>query len=206
VVNKQEYKRGAKLGINRKTAWFGGGNGGYRISNGGFFMKMSINKLLLGVALFFVPLASFAENPPMEGWQFTDIMPRLNGRYFLQREYGQSFREQDGYAIVNGRKLHYWLYDTYAYHNGNSEVIYNQIVPSWVEEMGYVIDFDNIHVTNPNTVLASSVKALMTQRGCDVSLTLVTKDLGFSPYDYVIINEYSKSKGIYWSTVYPLYK
>lgn len=159
-------------------------------------------KLLLVLALISMPYGIFAEDPPMNGWQFTNVLPRLNGRYFTQWEYAESFREQDGYALVNGVKIHYWLYDTYTYHNGNSEVIYNQIVPHWVEKMGYVIDYDNIRKVNPNPDLASSVKALMTQRGCDVSVALVTNNPN---YDYVVINEYSKSKGIYWTTIYYLY-
>ena len=164
-----------------------------------------MNKLLLILVLIFVPLISFTEEPPMKGWEFNSILT-LNGRRFFPYQYAQSWSEQDGYAIVQGVKLHYWLYNTYTYHNGNSEIIYNRIVPRWVEKMGYVIDYDNIRKINPNPDLASSVKALMTQRGCDVSLTLVTKDFGFAPFDYVIINEYSKSNGIYWSTIYPLYK
>jgi hypothetical protein len=165
-----------------------------------------MNRLLLIVVFVFAPLTSFAEESPMRGLFFSDFSTELNGRYFGRQEYGKSFCEQEGYALVLGVKLHYWLYDTYTYHNGNSEIIYNRIIPRWVEKMGYVIDYDNIEKYNPNTGLASSVKSLMTQRGCDVSLTLITKDLEFAPYDYVIINEYSKSKGIYWSTVYPLYK
>jgi hypothetical protein len=69
--------------------------------------------------------------------------------------------------------------------------------------MGYVIDFDNIREIDPNTDLASSVKALMQQRGCDVSVTLV---MDLPGYDFVIINGYDKERGIYWSTLYPLYK
>jgi len=162
-------------------------------------------KLFLIFAFVFLPFAIFAEDSPMSGWQFNN-MTRLNGRSFEKWEYARSFREQDGYALVLGKKLHYWLYDTYTYHDGDGSVIHNQIVPHWVEEMGYVIDYDNIEKYSPNTNLASSVKALMTQRDCDVSLTLVTKDLEFTPYDYVIINDYDEDKGIYWLTVYPLYK
>jgi hypothetical protein len=119
------------------------------------------------------------------------------------QEYAESFHEQDGYALVQGRRLHYWLYDTYTDHNGNSEVIHNQIVPHWVEKMGYKIDYDDVEEYNPNDDLAASVKTLMTQRGCDVSFTLISS--GGSD-DYVVFNEYSKSEGIYRTTIYPLSK
>jgi hypothetical protein len=165
-------------------------------------MRLFINKLLFVFALIFVPIVSFAEDPPMNGWQFGQITT-LNGRRFWPGQYGESFLEQDGYAIVSSRKIHYWLYDSYTYRNGQTDEIYNRIIPSWVEKMGYVIDFDNIRKYNPNPSLASSVKALMTQRSCDICVALITDNPN---YDYVVINEYSKSKGIYWTTVYPLYK
>jgi hypothetical protein len=79
-------------------------------------------------------------------------------------------------------------------------------VAAWLTDILYVkagVMYDNIREVNYNPDLASSVKALMTQRGCDVSLTPVT---AYHDYDYVVINEYSKNKGIYRSTVYPSYK
>jgi len=172
-----------------------------------------MNRLLLVLALIFVPLVSFAEDSPMSDWRFTSTVT-LNGRVFWLMQYAQSWKEQDGYAIVSGRKIHYWLYNTYAYHDGDDDVIYNRIVPRWVEKMGYAIDYDNIKVYKPNTDLASSVKALMTQRDCNVSLSLVSyfevvlddSYLRIVPDEYVIINKYDKNENIYWSTIYPLCK
>jgi hypothetical protein len=90
------------------------------------------------MALFFVSLSAFAQESPMSSWVFrSDVM--LNGRYFwsdLPRDYAESWREQDGYAIVQGENLHYWLYDTVSYHNGNADEIYNRVMPKWVEEWG----------------------------------------------------------------------
>jgi hypothetical protein len=40
--------------------------------------------------------------------------------------------------------------------------------------MGYVIDYDDMDVYDPNPDLASSVKALMRQRSCVVSVTITT--------------------------------
>jgi hypothetical protein len=162
-----------------------------------------MNKRFLFIALFFSSFAAFAEKSPMNGWEFTNMFVTLNGQFFSARQYPQSWREQDGYAIVQGRTLHYWLYDTISYHGGDGSVIYNRVIPEWVEEMGYVIDYDGIKVYDPNPELASSVRALMQQRGCDISVTLVTD---YPRYDYFVINEYFKSKGKYKTTVYPLYR
>lgn len=172
-----------------------------------------MKKSILILVFCLIGLLCFAQEDgtsPMYYWEYTKPVT-LNGRTFMGSESGlannssfaDSYREQDGYALVLGRKLHYWLYDTYTYHNGNGLEIYNSIIPKWVEDLGYVIDFDNIKVYNPNTALANSVKALMKQRGCDVSVTLVTDD---PDYHYVIINEYLTNSGKYKFTEYPLYK
>ena len=54
---------------------------------------------------------------------------------------------------------------------------------------------------NPNTVLASSVKALMKQRGCDVSVALITRD---PSAPYVVINNYDRETDSYWTDIIPL--
>jgi len=142
-------------------------------------------------------------------WEYTKPVT-LNGRSFFgsksewsNSSFADSYREQDGYAIVLGRKFHYWLYDTITYHNGNVSDIYDRVIPNWVERLGYVIDFDNIEVYNSNTDLANSVRALMKQRGCDISVALVTDN---SNYHYVVINEYLTNKKQYKTTIYYLYK
>jgi hypothetical protein len=164
-------------------------------------LARTIFPLPLAIALFFVSSFSFAEEPPISGsgWHYALGGTKLNGRYFY--DVSESYREQDGHALVQGRRLHYWLYNTVLYHDGNADEIYNRYIPHWVEKMGYVIDFDNIQIINPNPQLASSVRALMQQRGCDVSVALVTDNS-----NYVVINEHFKSKGTYKTTIYYLYK
>ena len=141
---------------------------------------------------------------PMYDWSYTERV-NLNGRWFygskadgLQNNFADSYREQDGYAIVLGRRLHYWLYDTQTYHGGDTFEICNYIIPHWVERLGYVIDFDNIDVSQPNTGLASSVKALMAQRCCDVSVTLIEN----VDYVYVVVNEHLVKWRQYKTTCY----
>lgn len=144
---------------------------------------------------------------PTSGWEFSDWSVRLEGRSFSKYELSQSWCEQSGYAMVNGRRLFYWLYDTISYHGGKADAIYNRYLPFWVEELGYVIDYDNIEVTDPNSRLASSVKALMQQRGADVSVTITTGPVGHTPkydIDYLIVNEWFPSRGVYKTTIYPL--
>jgi hypothetical protein len=165
-------------------------------------MECAMKNMFFLAGMLIIPYLCFAEEPPISGSGWTyDLGTKFNGKTFLY--VSESYREQDGYAIVQGGKLHYWLYDTVSYHDGDADEIYNQYIPRWIEKMGYVIDFDNIHVYNPNPNLASSVRALMRQRGCDISVALVTDNLA---YDYVVINEWFKSKGTYKTTIYPFYK
>lgn len=172
-----------------------------------------MKKSILILVFCLIGLLCFAQEDgtsPMYYWEYTSPVT-LNGRTFMGSESGlannssfaDSYREQDGYALVLGHKFHYWLYDTITYHNGNASDIYDRVIPNWVERLGYVIDFDNIEVYNPNTDLANSVKALMKQRGCDISVALVTDNPN---YHYVVINDYLINKKQYKTTIYPLYK
>ncbi len=168
--------------------------------------SMIVLVLLLMVRMFGSSFV-FAEDSPMQGWHFENGSCFLKDRWFDSSRFADSYREQDGYALVLGRKLHYWLYDTYSYHDGDGRIIAAEAVPRWVEKMGYVIDFDNIKIYDPNTNLANSVKLLMRQRGCDVSVALCTRENGLSTKtDYVVINDYDKNKDIYWTMIYYLYK
>ena len=68
--------------------------------------------------------------------------------------------------------------------------------------MGYVIDFDRIQIISPNNDLASSVKALMIQRDCDLSVSIITSVAN----PYVVINNYYRDKWIYSTIIIPLIK
>lgn len=168
-------------------------------------------KKIFGILVFsLVCLAVFPQEDdysPIDCFDVGNGCITLHGQtFFSSTALGASFKEQDGYAIVQGRKLHYWLYDTYSEHKGDGDFIINKVIPKWVERLGYVIDFDNIEIYKPNTDLANSVKMLMRQRGCNISATLVTKENGSVSYDYVIINNYDAAKKEYYSILYPLYK
>ncbi|GHU76092.1 hypothetical protein FACS189461_3240 [Spirochaetia bacterium] len=154
------------------------------------------------IMLILVSSAVFAEDSPLTGKIFDTSSVTLNGRRFSKEQVAESWREQSGSAIVGDHTISYWLYDTLSYHGGKPDDIYNRYIPSWVQKMGYVIDYDSINTYDPNPGLASSVQALMSQKGCDISVALVQYNHG---YDYVVINEWFKSKGIYKTTIYPLH-
>ena len=162
-----------------------------------------MNKKILLIPLMLLTITLFAEEPPIKsgGW-YWDNGVTLNGKWFYN--VAESYKEQDGWAYIEGfGKIHYWLYDTYTYHNGYGKSIVDKYVPHWIESMGYVIDFDHMRTVSPNNNLASSVKALMKQRGCDVSVALITSN----PTDpYVVINNYDKDKNFYWTDIIPLIK
>ena len=161
-----------------------------------------MKKIIIGSILFLITFSLFAQESPMRGWQFNNFSVELNGRRFSQHQYAESWQEQSGYAIVQGVRRQYWLYDSYTYRNGIANELFNLVIPIWVEKMGYVIDFDNIQYIYPNPDLATSVKALMAQRGADVSVTLVTD---IPPYHFVIINNYDRELDEWSSVLFPLY-
>ena len=114
----------------------------------------------------------------------------------------KSWCEREGYAFVAGYgNLHYWLYDSYKYHDGDVSELLEKIVFKWFRNgLGYFVVEKPI-VYEPNTGLADSVKNLMKEYDCDVSVTflLPEKDGGFAS---VIMNSYDRDTGIYATYVY----
>jgi len=165
------------------------------------FFVLFITLSMTGV---FAQRVDITRTRPMEGWVFTEAVT-LNARFFFTWDYAQSWNEQSGYALVDDRRLFFWLYDSMSYHAGKADVIYNRILPGWVEKLGYVIDYDS-EVINNNINIASSIRTLMRQRGCDISVTITTGPIGPRQYDidHLLIIEFFPSKGTYKATTYDL--
>lgn len=163
-------------------------------------MKKNILLLMIILLTSFNVFTQDSFNAPpiaSSGWYWEDGIT-LKGEVFTS--VAKSYREQEGYAVVLNEALHYWLYDTYTYHDGD---IYNLLVtyiPIWIEKIGYVIDYDNSEEYAPNNDLANGVKILMQQRECDVSVTIVYYEWG----DFLIINKYDRVDGAYTTWNYPL--
>jgi hypothetical protein len=100
--------------------------------------------------------------PPLSNWSFSEFVT-LNGRLFSpyppgNNDYAESWREQRGTALVRDwvmmnwiygwsfdelkgfgtedeeLALDFWLYDSYAYHNGNTADIYRIIYPNMLKK------------------------------------------------------------------------
>ena len=157
-------------------------------------------------------------HPPMRGLVFNPSAT-LNGRVFLMNEYALSFREQSArIAFPSGITHTYWLYDTYTYHNGNKTVIRNQIVPQWLESLGYTVDYEKIRTEeSDDEYITQAVKTVMAQRECDVAITVYLRTIrqwgmwggrdvtsrDFVYIGFVIINEYHQTTGRYTYTYIP---
>jgi hypothetical protein len=142
---------------------------------------------------------------------------------------GKEWNEQEGYAIVNGKNNHYWLYSIESfceYHKWDKKIvgrntrdrlsILDTALQKWVESNGWTIDYENVQLYDPNDNLAVSVKNLMASRGTefgitntdsvymDVSVTIVTENAKEAA---LIINYWNFMKVDYYRTwVYPLLK
>lgn len=114
----------------------------------------------------------------------------------------ESWCENEDYAFINGYgKLHYWLYDSYKYHNGDISELLEKIVPDWFQNaLGYSID-RNYKVYSQNNKLAPSVKKLMNDYNSNVSVTFyyTSKNGDFAS---VSINSYDRKSGSYTTYAY----
>lgn len=110
-----------------------------------------------------------------------------------------SWGEKEGYAIVNNNNLHYWLYNSYLYHDGDISELILEIVPKWFQSMEYFV-VPEYETSSPNNNLADSVKKLMSDFDSDVSITLVKTEEGKS--DYVCVNSYDSDSGIYTTYIF----
>jgi hypothetical protein len=111
------------------------------------------------------------------------------------------FRETSGRAIVQGKTLTYWLYDTYYKNDGHGGELYRAFI-DYVEGLGWTIDYETIEDVDPNPQLAESVKGLMRSRGYDVSFTLVRIS---DEYAYYVVNNFNMATGVYSTRIYELY-
>ncbi len=93
----------------------------------------------------FIPL--FAQNERTPPMQYGDI----------------AYKQQESYAIVNGVKRHFWLYDTYACYDGDGNEVFRAAL-DWVSKMGYTVDFDNVEKYSPDTNMPNGVKEFIGQR------------------------------------------
>ena len=113
-----------------------------------------------------------------------------------------SWCEHDGYAFIKGYgNLHYWLYDSYKYHDGDVSELLEKIVHKWFQNvLGYFV-VSEYTTYSPNKNLAESVKNLMKEYDSDVSVTflLPEQEGGFAS---VVFNSYDKDSGIYTTYVY----
>ena len=111
----------------------------------------------------------------------------------------ESWCETEGYALVgNYGNLHYWLYSSYVYHNGDISEIIFEIVPKWFQILGYFV-VEDYQTVSPNNNLAESVKQLMDEYVCDVSITFIK---GNNSYDNVIVNSFDPESELYTTYIF----
>ena len=112
------------------------------------------------------------------------------------------FCETEGYALVSGERIHYYLYNTYRYAQNVDLTFWQRCIFEWVESLGYVVDYDNSGAFAPNDGLATSVISLMESRDSDISVTIYNN----SGYFYLYMNIYMEDDGHYVTIVYPVVK
>jgi tetratricopeptide (TPR) repeat protein/TolB-like protein len=144
-------------------------------------------------------LANLRENPAQPGSAGKPKTP-LENTAFGNRYAPTVFREQKGRCRVNERILEYFLYDTGANGAASADAIQflTQAFMRYAEGLGWTIDYENIRYIKNNTALSPAVKALMSTRQCDVSMSLVDEDM-----PYIAVNIFS-GNDVYAFYYYPL--
>ena len=145
-----------------------------------------MKKMVLAVCfVVFLSLSGFAQSP-LSG---TDL--------------SSAYQETDGYSVIEGfGRLHYWLYDTYKNRNGNSSDLLAALV-SYVQKLGWTIDFDKVEVVSPNKTLPESVKTMMISKNSDMSVVIIE----YSAYKAdMCINNHDKQNNVWETVIFPLIK
>jgi len=115
--------------------------------------------------------------------------------------YGMSaseyFVESDGYAIVIGRRQHYYLYQ---WTDIPDIQLLTPLIVRWIQGHGYALGEGEL-VEN-NIDLADSVKTLMKSKGANYSVTI----RGDGRNLFLIINVYNTNIDTYDTVIWPLDK
>ena len=173
-----------------------------------------MRKIVLGIFFSLIAICSFAKDSPIQNYKYryslySEVEFTYEGKQIKTfHRIEDIYKETDGWAYIKGYgKIHFWLYDTYSNMDGDGDLLLFKIIPEWVEEMGYVIDYDQVRKISPDQDVPSSVKTLMKQRGCDEAAALITSDASY-PYGKspcLVFHSYDKERDSYWTWFYPLY-
>ncbi|GHT57383.1 hypothetical protein FACS1894109_09300 [Spirochaetia bacterium] len=109
------------------------------------------------------------------------------------------FAEQDGYALVSGTTLKYYLYNLHNVYDNltksfawkgafDTDSFFYAAIERYLDNIGYVTDYDSHRIIEPNRDLAASVIQLMYRYNSDTSLTFIVDDKGVISY-YVVNSE-----------------
>jgi hypothetical protein len=115
------------------------------------------------------------------------------------------YAETEGYCIVEGQRMHYWLYST---SDGETSQLIRAFV-SYVENLGWTVDYDSFEEIWFNEELAESVKRMMIAKNADVSMTIVeyNKSKGALIVNDCLVNEnHQRVYDIFRTRIYPLLK
>jgi hypothetical protein len=168
-----------------------------------------LRRIFLGLSLLLVVSIETYSQTDRQELPFSQEIFRKNPPTYGY--HGQSARV----AFPSGNTKTYWLYDTYTNRDGNSTEIGNQIVPRWLEDMGYTVDYDKIRSEESDEkFIISAVKTVMTQRNCDVAVSVELQTIRHWSFDgtpnqdidyigFVIINKYDRTTRRYSYTYIP---
>ena len=162
-----------------------------------------ISFLLLIVSLPFILVKKIKEKKRQEHMitqskkqkqnKFSEIAP------ITTRQIASNLNQQEGFAFIEGEgKVHFWLYKISQNENNMPVAAFflRNYLPKWIENLGYVIDFENIKMIKPNNEVPASIKGLLQLRGYNVAISVYSL--------CVHIDAYDKNEDLWWSGLIPL--
>ena len=168
-----------------------------------------MKKITLSIIIILLSTAAFCEGWPIgKDWYYendTTLTGDGGSKYYqalIRGNVADSFKEQDGYCIINGEQHHYYLYNSYYYHSGDDSAFYTHYLPNWIESNGFIYDFEKTEkkvITPPPALVA-----LMQQRNCDLAIQEAFSNSAGNQWVEVI--SYSKKRNDYTLTRYWLQK
>jgi hypothetical protein len=159
-----------------------------------------MKKMLIFIVLVMVSTSTFADNwMPLSDKEWVEDKYNINHHGLKPSEwYGE---RRVTIPLEGFGDCVYFLYDTYSRADGYMD--YESLALEWIEDWGYVPDYDDFIHVSPNPDLANSIKQAMRRYGKDVAMAIFVND---DDTGYVVVNNYYADENTYFSDFYYFHK
>ena len=112
-----------------------------------------------------------------------------------------AYKETGRSIVVNGKRLQYWMYDTYTSYKGDGTPIYHASI-AYAEKLGWTVN-NNYKYISPDNEITQNVKEMMIGNKSDMGVTIIENEKNSGS---LILNGYDSSDGTWHTSIYTLNK